>query len=200
VTRPIVVIGDVLLDIDLVGESVRLSPEAPVPVIHAATENQRPGGAALAAMLTARGTHPVVLIAPVADDEPAGRIRELLADHVELVALPWSGSTPVKTRLRAGNHPVARLDRGGRLGAIGPVPDRARSAVSDAAAVLVSDYGRGTAAEEQIRALVAGAAARLPVGLTAEPQHCRTRRRGAVAGGCRLRHAWGTRRAARGGS
>lgn len=160
---PIVVVGDVMLDIDLVGKSVRQSPEAPVPVLHDLTERRRPGGAALAALLAARGSHPVVLIAPFADDDAANDIRELLGEQVEVVALPWNGTTPVKTRLRAGDHPVARLDRGGFPGRILDVPDRAASAIADAAAVLVSDYGVGVTADPRIRTLVAAATDRVPI-------------------------------------
>ena len=116
------VIGDVLLDIDVVGTAARLSPEAPVPVIDEPCETFRPGGAALAASLAARGRRPVVLIAPMADDAAADRLRALLGDRVELVALPWTGTTPVKSRLRAGNHPVARVDTGGPTR-----PDRIRA-------------------------------------------------------------------------
>jgi len=55
VTRPLVVIGDALLDVDLVGRADRLCPDAPVPVVEDATEQARPGGAALAAALAAAG-------------------------------------------------------------------------------------------------------------------------------------------------
>lgn len=160
---PIVVVGDVMLDIDLVGKSVRQSPEAPVPVLHDLAERRRPGGAALAALLAARGTRPVVLIAPFADDVAAQDIRELLGDQVEVVVLPWGGTTPVKTRLRAGDHPVARLDRGGLSGPILDVPERAADALADAIAVLVSDYGVGATADPRVRALVAAATDRVPV-------------------------------------
>ncbi len=162
-TPPLVVIGDVLLDIDVVGTAARLSPEAPVPVIHEPCETFRPGGAALAASLAARGRRPVVLIAPMADDAAAGRLRALLGDRVELVALPWTGTTPVKSRLRAGNHPVARVDTGGRPGRIESVPERARTAIAEAAAILVADYGHGTTSDERIRTLIAGALATIPV-------------------------------------
>jgi len=43
-TQPLVVIGDVLLDIDVVGTAARLSPEAPVPVIDQPLQTFRPGG------------------------------------------------------------------------------------------------------------------------------------------------------------
>ncbi|MFC6936762.1 hypothetical protein ACFQHO_45150 [Actinomadura yumaensis] len=54
-TAPLVVVGDSLLDIDVVGSSSRLCPDAPVPVVEQAEERARPGGAALAALLAAAG-------------------------------------------------------------------------------------------------------------------------------------------------
>ena len=161
--RPVVVVGDVLLDVDVVGTAARMSPEAPVPVISSPSETVRPGGAALAASLAARGRRPVVLVAPLAGDEAAERLRTVLDHRVRLVALPWTGSTPVKTRVRAGDHPITRIDTGGAAGRIGPVPEEARAAFAEAAAVLVSDYGYGTSADERIRSLVAGALLDVPV-------------------------------------
>ncbi|HEV2885609.1 MAG TPA: PfkB family carbohydrate kinase, partial [Jatrophihabitans sp.] len=158
VTAPLVVVGDVMLDIDLIAGSARLSPEAPVPVLHDPVEHRRPGGAALAALLAVlavAGRRPVVLVAPVAADEAGRQLRRLLAGRLELVAVPWAGSTPVKTRLRVADHPVARLDRGGEPAAIGPLPQRALAALDSAAAVLVSDYGRGATADPALRAALA---------------------------------------------
>jgi len=154
-TAPLVVVGDVMLDIDLIAGSARLSPEAPVPVLHDPVEHRRPGGAALAALLAAAGPRPVVLVAPVADDDAGRQLRQMLAGRLELVAAPWAGSTPVKTRLRVADHPVARLDRGGDPGPIGPLPQRARTALASAAAVLVCDYGRGVTADRGVRAALA---------------------------------------------
>ena len=162
-TRPLVVVGDVLLDVDVVGTAVRMSPEAPVPVISSPSESFRPGGAALAASLAARGSRPVVLVAPLASDAAARRVETLLGDRVQLVALPWTGSTPVKTRIRAGNHPVTRIDTGGATGVIGPIPPEATAAFDDAAAVLVSDYGHGTTSDERVRSIVAAALVDVPV-------------------------------------
>ena len=154
-TAPLVVVGDVMLDVDLVAQSARLSPEAPVPVLHDPVEHRRPGGAALAALLAASGSRPVVLVAPVAADDAGRELRRMLAGRLELVAAPWAGSTPVKTRLRVAGHPVARLDRGGDPGQVGPLPERARTALASAAAVLVCDYGRGVTADAEVRAALA---------------------------------------------
>jgi D-beta-D-heptose 7-phosphate kinase/D-beta-D-heptose 1-phosphate adenosyltransferase len=150
----LVVLGDVLLDVDVTGRADRLSPEAPVPVLSEATQRRRPGGAALAALLAARQAQPVVLIAPWADDDAARELARLLRDRVQVIGLPWSGATQVKTRLRAGSHPVARWDTGTVAGDIGTLPSGAREAISAAAAVLVADYGGGVGRHPQIRELL----------------------------------------------
>jgi D-beta-D-heptose 7-phosphate kinase/D-beta-D-heptose 1-phosphate adenosyltransferase len=164
VTAPLVVIGDVMLDVDRCGQADRLSPEAPVPVLHDLVEKRRPGGAALAALLAARrADRPVILIAPMADDEAAAEIHRLLAGRLELIAVPWTGSTPVKIRLRAGDHPVARLDEGGRLGVVGPLPARATRALAAAGGLLVADYGLGVSADPMLRQVISEQTRRIPV-------------------------------------
>lgn len=89
------------------------------------------------------------LVAALADDRPAQELRDLLGlAGVEVIDLGLDGPTPEKVRVRGGGRTLLRLDRGGRerggvrasaaqLGAAG-------SAISEAAAVLVSDYGRGS--------------------------------------------------------
>jgi len=163
VNGPIVVIGDVMLDIDRCGESDRLSPEAPVPVLHHLSERRRAGGAALAAQLAAGSGGPVVLVAPLAADAAADELRQLLRGTVTLIALPWTGSTPVKTRLLVGSHPVARLDEGGEPGSITSFPADLPALLAGAAAILVSDYGRGAAADDALRRMITAVVGRIPV-------------------------------------
>ncbi len=159
---PVVVVGDALLDVDLVGSASRLTPDAPVPVVEDLETRERPGGAALAAVIAARATsREVVLVAPLADDEGAARLRALLAGRVRLVAVPATGGTAVKQRVRVGDHSVVRLDSGSPTVTLGELPEEARAAIRDAAAVLVADYGRGTTSDAGVRAALA--AARGPV-------------------------------------
>ncbi len=163
---PLVVVGDSLLDVDVVGESTRLAPDAPVPVISGAVERARPGGAALCAWLAAcadAGRGGVVLVTPLADDEAARSLVRLLGDAVTVIGIPWGGATPVKSRVRAGDHPVARLDRGGTPGELGALPAAATEALQRAGAVLVADYGNGAARMPALRQAIASAAARVPV-------------------------------------
>ena len=84
VSRPLVVVGDALLDVDLVGTASRLTPDAPVPVVEDVETRERPGGAALAAVIAASGGREVVLVAPMADDEGAARLRTLLVGRAHI--------------------------------------------------------------------------------------------------------------------
>ncbi|MBA8952730.1 D-glycero-beta-D-manno-heptose 1-phosphate adenylyltransferase [Actinomadura namibiensis] len=162
---PLVVIGDTLLDVDIVGEAARLCPDAPVPVIGRAVERPRPGGAGLAALLAAadRPGRDVVLVTALADDDPGHRLRALLAPHVEVVALRLGGGTPCKMRVRAGRHPVARLDVGDGEAADGPVGPAVSDALAGAGTVLVSDYGRGMTRHRAVRSLLERLTGRTPV-------------------------------------
>jgi D-beta-D-heptose 7-phosphate kinase / D-beta-D-heptose 1-phosphate adenosyltransferase len=156
--RSIVVVGDALLDVDLVGTASRLTPDAPVPVVEDVETRERPGGAALAAVVAARATRrEVVLVTPMADDAAADRLRALLAGRVRLVEIPATGGTAVKRRLRVGDHSVARIDSGAPVTGLGELPAEAARAVRGAAAVLVADYGRGTTADPAVRAVLAQA-------------------------------------------
>jgi rfaE bifunctional protein nucleotidyltransferase chain/domain/rfaE bifunctional protein kinase chain/domain len=151
--RPLVVVGDALLDVDLVGTASRLTPDAPVPVVEDVETRERPGGAALAAVIAAGQTsRPVVLVTPMADDEGADRLRALLAGRVRLVEIPATGGTAVKQRVRVGDHSVVRIDSGAPVAHLGGVPAEVGEVLRSAAAVLVADYGRGTTASAEIRA------------------------------------------------
>jgi D-beta-D-heptose 7-phosphate kinase / D-beta-D-heptose 1-phosphate adenosyltransferase len=160
---PLVVLGDALLDVDVVGIARRLTPDAPVPVLDQPTEFRRPGGAALAAALAARGSRPVVLIAPLADDQPAAELRRVLPDGIELIPLGCTGATAVKTRFRAGEHPVVRVDAGADRVLLEDPPPAVERTLAAAAAVLVADYGRGCTADPRLRRLLAQAATGRPV-------------------------------------
>ncbi|HLM07806.1 MAG TPA: D-glycero-beta-D-manno-heptose 1-phosphate adenylyltransferase [Blastococcus sp.] len=157
-TRPLVVVGDALLDVDLVGTASRLTPDAPVPVVEDVERRDRPGGAALAAVIAAAASaRPVVLVAPLDTDEGADRLRSLLDGRVTVLPIPARGGTAVKQRVRVADHSLVRIDSGSPVAEIGALPEEAAAAIRDAAAVLVADYGRGTTAAPDVRAALAEA-------------------------------------------
>jgi D-beta-D-heptose 7-phosphate kinase / D-beta-D-heptose 1-phosphate adenosyltransferase len=155
----VLVVGDALLDVDVAGRVERTTPDAGLPVLDVTGEVERPGGAALAAALLAESGVPVTFVTALCADDAGRRLHALLTHgpaHVEVVAGPGAGGTVVKTRL-AG---LARVDRGdGRpaddFGAA--VTASLHAALPGVGAVLVSDYGRGIAAEPAVRAALAAA-------------------------------------------
>jgi len=158
----VVVVGDALLDVDVSGTSTRLSPDAPVPVVDVTDRSTRAGGAGLVAAMLALDGEPVVLVTALGYDDGAAELRAAIG-AVDVVAGPLHAGTPTKTRLRIGDHAVARVDE-----ACGPAPapgvtDAMLDAVRRADAVVVADYGRGLTADPRLRAVLTEVAARVPV-------------------------------------
>ncbi|MDG9719880.1 D-glycero-beta-D-manno-heptose 1-phosphate adenylyltransferase [Streptomyces sp. DH24] len=146
--KPLAVVGDVLLDEDIEGVSTRLAPDAPAPVVDVTGDRRHPGGAGVAAALAARGGRDVILVTALGDDAASEAVRRDLRGRVRLLEIPLNGTLPVKTRVLAGGRPVVRIDRGGGTpgGPEDTMPlDAVRDALAEAHAVLVADYGRGTA-------------------------------------------------------
>jgi len=163
--RPLVVVGDTLLDVDVDGDVERLCPEAPVPILDETARHARPGGAGLAATLAAADGRAVTLVTALAGDEAGGDVRSLLeAAGVEVLDLGLTGTTPTKTRLRTDGRLVLRVDGGGG-GAVGTTasPEPALRSIRSAGAVLVADYGRGMAANGALRRALAERPAARPV-------------------------------------
>jgi D-beta-D-heptose 7-phosphate kinase/D-beta-D-heptose 1-phosphate adenosyltransferase len=157
----LVVVGDALLDLDILGSVSRVCPDGPAPVLDMASERPRAGGAGLAAVLAAGDGVPTTLVTALSDDEDAAVLRSCLSE-VRVVAGRSFGATVVKTRLRAQGHSLARIDRGGSERPP-EVTNEMIAAVRGADAVLVSDYGRGIAANPRLRRLLAQLARHVPV-------------------------------------
>ncbi len=173
----VLVIGDALLDVDVEGRVERTTPDAGLPILDVTAEVNRPGGAGLAAALLAADGVAVTLVTALCADDDGERLRDMFGGTggcgrwpVTVVAGPGEGGTVVKTRL-AG---LARVDRGDARPA--PLFGRAVAAplgvaLGTAAAVLVSDYGRGVAADPAVRSALCDAlASGVPVVWDPHPQ------------------------------
>ena len=162
--RPLVVVGDALLDRDVEGRVRRLAPDAPVPVVDETGVRVRPGGAGLAAALAVADGRPVTLVTALAGDAAGLELRDALERAgVSIVDLALDGTTPEKIRITTGGRSLLRLDRGGEDVVVGPMSAAAREAIGWAAALLVADYGRGVAAQPSVREALALAASVVPI-------------------------------------
>src|SRR5258706_15150326 len=74
----VLVVGDVMLDRYWFGDVERISPEAPVPVVHVVKQEDRLGGAANVAKNANALKATVGLLSVVGADEPGDRIETLL--------------------------------------------------------------------------------------------------------------------------
>jgi D-beta-D-heptose 7-phosphate kinase / D-beta-D-heptose 1-phosphate adenosyltransferase len=155
------VVGDVMLDEYIYGEANRISPEAPVPVVHALGERKTPGGAAHSASSASALEAAVQLCAVVGADAAGGELERLLGEAGVSVSFVSSAArqTIRKTRVFAGHHQVARIDYE-TIDRLEPDDERSlASAIRAAAAsdvILVSDYAKGSVTEavmDEVRAL-----------------------------------------------
>jgi rfaE bifunctional protein nucleotidyltransferase chain/domain len=165
-----------MLDVDVEGSASRLSPEAPVPVVQPHRIWHRPGGAGLAAVLAARVHPDVVLITATTNDAAGHALAGLFAgDHAEIrvVAIPLTGTTLSKIRIRAGGQSVVRVDHGDGVAADDPPPPEVRDALRSAGAICVADYGHGVSAHPGLRGALSDAAPQIPVVWDPHPRGAR---------------------------
>ncbi len=173
VGRPrLLVVGDLILDRYTWGNAERISPEAPVPVLHADLYEVRPGGAASVAVLL-RALDAEVLLAGVRGDDAEGRaLAQVFAEAgvvADAVLTEPDRPTTVKDRFMgraAGRHPqqILRVDRESREtlspATVARLTAQLAEMVASVQAVLVSDYGKGFCTPELLAWLQAATASR----------------------------------------
>lgn len=175
--RPIVVIGDAMLDHFVVGSVDRISPEAPVPVVQFSREDFRLGGAAnVAHNIRALGAS-VELVALAGRDVEADRLRHALAQigvgSSGLVVDPARVTTRKTRVVTTRNQQVARIDYENDDEVGGAVEEALVAQIQrlapGASAMVLSDYLKGTISKRVARAAIAAASAhRIPV--TVDPK------------------------------
>lgn len=111
--KKILVVGDVGLDVYILGEVKRLSPEAPVPILDVQKEDTRLGLAANVAFNIQTLGGQCHLISVVGEDLAADDLKKLLQKNqigsFDLIS-DRDRPTTRKMRLLAGQHHLARVD------------------------------------------------------------------------------------------
>lgn len=167
----VAVVGDVMLDRYLVGETDRLSPEAPVPVVTVRERRRALGGAANVAANAAAVGAECVLVGVVGDDEDGLAVRQELAaaglTDRGLVAVA-DRPTTCKTRVLARGQQLVRIDEEVETDLAGRDLERLvaamEAAVADADVLLLEDYNKGVLAPAAVAAALAAATRRgIPV-------------------------------------
>ena len=149
----LLVVGDVVLDEYVWGEVERVSPEAPVPVVHVRDETVVLGGAANVARNVIALGGSAAVCSVVGDDAGGRRVVDLLkdlgVDPGGLILAPGRPTTR-KTRIIARSQQVVRFDRE----TLDPVPAAIGRRLLDAVGrvlpsvdgVIIEDYGKGVLA------------------------------------------------------
>ena len=141
------VVGDAMLDRYWYGDVDRISPEAPVPVVHVKEADERPGGAANVARNIQALQARCALLAVTGDDGDADSLASLLAREAIEAHLVRDKllNTTVKLRVISRHQQLIRIDfespssKDSRVKLL----DRYLQDVGDYDVVVCSDYGKG---------------------------------------------------------
>ncbi|MEU7926586.1 D-glycero-beta-D-manno-heptose 1-phosphate adenylyltransferase [Micromonospora sp. NPDC049107] len=156
--RPVLIVGDAMLDEWRFAESDRLCREAPAPVLTLRRRISAAGGAANTAVNVATLGGRAVLVAPVGADVAGDELHDCLdrAGVWDRTVNQPGRPTPVKRRMLAGNQILLREDSGDPDDALDPdgvtrlltaldcATEELRAAADgEAPTLVVCDYGLG---------------------------------------------------------
>lgn len=143
----VLIVGDVMLDRYWFGDVNRISPEAPVPVVHVNRNEERLGGAANVALNAVSLGAVSGLLCVLGQDEPGNRVTELLdASGVQAyVKRDVELSTTIKLRILSRQQQLLRIDFENLPAreVLLAVLDEYRQLITQYDIVLLSDYAKG---------------------------------------------------------
>jgi D-beta-D-heptose 7-phosphate kinase/D-beta-D-heptose 1-phosphate adenosyltransferase len=143
----LLIVGDVMLDSYWHGPTGRISPEAPVPVVHVNKEEMRLGGAANVAANTAALGVQTILMGLVGEDANAALMQQLLNQrHISADLQQVTGSkTITKLRIISRQQQLIRLDFEDPFTQWDAEHflQRFEQHLPDVDAVILSDYAKG---------------------------------------------------------
>ena len=160
------VVGDAMLDVYLLGDVERISPEAPVPVVRVRDRRHALGGAANVAQNVLALGAGCSMVCTVGEDAAGAELKAMLTTagaRVEGV-LPSRKPTTTKTRIVARAQQLVRVDEEDDTDSDGAGTDlllgAVRTAVRQSDAVVLEDYNKGVLAPRVIRAAIEEALAK----------------------------------------
>lgn len=177
----ILVIGDLMLDHYLWGDVHRISPEAPVPVVHATKDTYNAGGAANVALNLANLGVKTTVIGYFANDDAGQRLSEnIINAGVELICPEQLVDVPtiIKTRVIVRNQQLCRIDREVMLDLYKidtsvNFENKLEEVLNRVDAVIISDYAKGVITQSLIDTIYRLLKSRLDVLIAIDPKPSR---------------------------
>jgi len=171
------VVGDFMLDQQLLGDAERLSADAPVPILHVRKREDNPGGAANVCLDLTALKGKVRAFGVTGDDATGAALRQALeAQHIETSGLVADAARPTTVKqnligLAQARHPqkMFRVDFESRepldRGIAAKIVRAFESALKAGADVVcIEDYGKGVCTPALCQAIIkACRAAKVPV-------------------------------------
>jgi len=144
----VLVVGDLMLDRYWHGGTSRISPEAPVPVVHVNQNEERAGGACNVALNIATLGAQCTVMGLCGDDEAANTLEALLKDvgvTPQFVRMP-ENATVTKLRVMSRSQQLMRLDfEDGFIGQdLTQLENDFAAQLDNHNIVVCSDYGKGS--------------------------------------------------------
>lgn len=143
------VVGDVILDEYLMGEVRRLSPEAPVPIVHIKTKTNTLGGSGNVALNLKSLGCTVNLFGIRGNDDGGEKLSEILSsnDIGDFLLIDQTKPTTRKTRIIGQGQQLLRLDEEEPWEITNKDSDllltQFKNKIDEADAVILSDYNKG---------------------------------------------------------
>lgn len=162
----VLVIGDLMLDKFTYGDVIRISPEAPVPVLHVNHEESYLGGAGnvarnISALLENSHKGKVGIISVIGKDKSTDSIIEELNRHnisKTGIITDESRSAITKTRIVAGNQQIVRIDEENTKPFSKEIYKEIEKSfiknIDDYNVVIVSDYAKGIIIERTAKKII----------------------------------------------
>lgn len=147
----VLVIGDMMLDHYIWGDVYRISPEAPVPVVHATRDTYMAGGAANVALNLSNLGVTTSILGYRKNDDAGQRLAEILEQqHVTELNKQYAGDAPtiIKTRVVIRGQQLCRIDRESgrssyRIDHDAAFKQAVENAIEATDAIIISDYAKG---------------------------------------------------------
>jgi D-beta-D-heptose 7-phosphate kinase/D-beta-D-heptose 1-phosphate adenosyltransferase len=161
----VLVVGDIMLDNYWEGETSRISPEAPVPVVHVKKQYAKAGGAGNVALNIASLQGQASILSITGQDQAAQQLKQILTEGKVNCIFLEDSSRPTITKLRvlSQHQQLIRTDFEENFQHYEKTPliDKFKSALPQCQAVILSDYGKGTLSETQALIKAARAAGKI---------------------------------------